>query len=251
MDRKDIDSRHIVARYLADQLTDSERQAFETYYVEHPEILQDMEAVAQLKLGLQHLHKRHELDALTRGRRWLIAPRFLAAAAVLLASVALVLFLLRGPSRQPLLAATSGELHTWRGETLPIASTHMLLRTRGSGPDAQIVIGASSESVELLVMPEHDAHPQIYRLALASLDDQGRVTVVAELQGLPRTQEPLPVDCLRRCRVPDAGNPQHVRTECDPRPLSLSIAFALRGLVRQRMQRSVMLPPGRSVRARS
>ena len=47
MDRKFIDDHHIVARYLADQLPDTLREEFEAYYLEHPEVVQELEATAR------------------------------------------------------------------------------------------------------------------------------------------------------------------------------------------------------------
>ena len=66
MDRKYIDDHHVVARYLADHLTDDERQAFEAYYLEHPEAVKEMEAVARFKAGLHHLQQSGELDRLVK-----------------------------------------------------------------------------------------------------------------------------------------------------------------------------------------
>ena len=82
MDRKYIDDHHIAARYLADQLSDADREAFETYYVEHPDVLRDLEAAARMKVGLAQLREAGELDALMIARTWRPNRRFLAAAAV-------------------------------------------------------------------------------------------------------------------------------------------------------------------------
>lgn len=51
MDCKYIEDHHIVARYLADRLSDAERQSFEAYYLANPDVVQDMQAVARLKVG--------------------------------------------------------------------------------------------------------------------------------------------------------------------------------------------------------
>ncbi len=49
MDRKQIDDEHIVARYLADQLTPAEAEAFEAYYTQHPRMVREIEYALRLK----------------------------------------------------------------------------------------------------------------------------------------------------------------------------------------------------------
>ena len=46
MNLKHIYDNHVIERYLADQLDDAEREAFEAYYLQHPEVVSDMESVA-------------------------------------------------------------------------------------------------------------------------------------------------------------------------------------------------------------
>jgi hypothetical protein len=64
MDVKHIDDHHLIERYLAEDLSASECEAFEAYYREHPEIVREMEAVARFKAGLNDLHRVGELDRL-------------------------------------------------------------------------------------------------------------------------------------------------------------------------------------------
>ena len=61
MDRKHIDDQHIVARYLADQLSDSEREAFEAFCAKNPEMFRELEATARFKGGLARLAESGEL----------------------------------------------------------------------------------------------------------------------------------------------------------------------------------------------
>ena len=72
MDRRYIDQQHVVARYLADRVTDNERSEFEAYYLVHPEIVQEMEAAARFKVGLMQLRDSGELPKLLRSK-----PRYL------------------------------------------------------------------------------------------------------------------------------------------------------------------------------
>ena len=101
MDRKYIDENHIAARYLADQLSDSEREAFESYYVEHPEVMQELEVAARFKVGLMKMREAGELGQLMK--RPAPFPRtlqFAAAAAVIVAAIGISIFYLRGSTRR-------------------------------------------------------------------------------------------------------------------------------------------------------
>ena len=66
MDRRYIDDQHVVARYLANRLTDEEREAFEAYYLEHPDMGQEMEAAIRFKVGLMRLRETGELAPLVQ-----------------------------------------------------------------------------------------------------------------------------------------------------------------------------------------
>ena len=81
MDRQYIDDHHIVARYLADRLPEPEREAFETYYLEHPEIVREIEAAARFKSGLAQLRDSGELAVLLKPAPWYARWQYLALAA--------------------------------------------------------------------------------------------------------------------------------------------------------------------------
>jgi hypothetical protein len=174
MTRRYIDDHHIVARYLADQLSDSEREAFEAYYVEHPEIMQELEATAALKVGLMQLRDTGALDRLMKQPQLTKGQRVLAAmAAVTIVGIALATFMLPPPVPAPPLMASPSQLLDKRGAPLPIAATHTLMRTRGSEYDAEIDLPAKPHVIELRVLPEYDSSSGRYRIALSVLDAQG------------------------------------------------------------------------------
>ena len=81
MDRQYIDDHHIIARYLADRLPEPERDAFEAYYLEHPDLLREIEAAARFKSGLAQLRDSGELGALLEATPWYARWRYLAIAA--------------------------------------------------------------------------------------------------------------------------------------------------------------------------
>ena len=82
MDRNQIEAEHIVARYLADQLSPAEAEAFESYYTQHPSMVREIEYELRLKEGLATLRDRGQLDALLKARRWRWALPLSIAAAV-------------------------------------------------------------------------------------------------------------------------------------------------------------------------
>jgi hypothetical protein len=198
MDRRYIDDNHVVARYLADRLTDEERDAFEAYYLEHPDVVQELEAAARFKVGLMRLRDSGELTSMLRPAPRRKTWQYLAAAAAVAAVAIGALLLVRGPQTQPLLAASVEALHRTSGALPEIASTHAILRTRGSAVDAEIPLPPAGEVIELLVLPEFTAERYRVRLFRMSADDS--LQSVAELGGLapaPDTFVPVFVDGSR------------------------------------------------------
>jgi hypothetical protein len=182
MDRRYIDDHHVVARYLADQLADAEREAFENYFIQHPETVKELEAAARFKIGLMQLRDSGELNQLLQPSRpkWWHRP-FAAAAAVAIVAIALSTFLLPQPA--PLLVTASSTLVNRRGTPLPIAARYTILRTRGATSDAEVTRPSKPHAIELRVLPEYETEPARYRLSLSRLDgDQSHE--VAALEGL-------------------------------------------------------------------
>ena len=61
----------------------AEREAFEAYYLEHPEIVQEMEAAARFKVGLAQLRDSGQLEALMKPTPFFRQERFMGIAASL------------------------------------------------------------------------------------------------------------------------------------------------------------------------
>jgi hypothetical protein len=185
MDRQYIDDRHVVARYLADQLADDERQAFEAYYLEHPEILQELEATARFKIGLMQLRDAGKIGALLEPQPWYRRTRYLAAVAAAAAVVIGVLtFNARNPAPRPLLIASADALVEQFGSSIRIAGTYTIMRVRGSAYDADIELPASPQIIALRVLPEVVAEPPRYRVTLASIADDESVHEIASVAHL-------------------------------------------------------------------
>lgn len=178
MDRQYIDDHHIVARYLADQLPEAEREAFEAYYLEHPDMVREIEATARFKAGLAQLQASGELSVLLKSPPWYARWRYLAiaAAAVVIIGVA---FYIRTPA-PPLMAANLSALE---GPST-IASSHAVLRRRGSVFDAEVTLPSTGEAIELRVLPEFTATDPHYRISLARLDQDDQKEPLAEIERL-------------------------------------------------------------------
>jgi len=198
MNRSYIDDQHVVARYLADQLSESERRAFETYLREHPEVVQEIEEAAQLKAGLRQLQDSGELEHLQKAqpRQTHFLARVLrrnarttAVAAVALAAIVGVLWLKPGMSSGPWIAATATVLIGSLGEPLPIGSTYTILRTRGSEADADIELPRTPQALSLRILPENPIRTGLYRVTLYSIAGDKAPRQVATLQGLAAAED--------------------------------------------------------------
>jgi hypothetical protein len=196
MDRNYIDEHHIVARYLADRLSDAEREAFEAYYLEHPDVVQDMEAVARLKVGLARLQESGELGKSLAATRFPRNYYFAAAAAVVIAAVALLFLYVREPLQQhPLLAASAAILLDKSGAPVTVTATHLVLRTRSSAAyDIEITVDDSPQAIELRVLPEVEADPARYRVEIFSEPAGGEPQSLAAVGNLaPNAEGFVPV----------------------------------------------------------
>jgi hypothetical protein len=190
MDRKYIDDHHIAARYLADQLSDGEREAFEAYYVDHPDVMQDLEAAARIKVGLVKLHEAGQLEPLLgRAARPSRVLQYSAAAAVLVAVIGLSLFSLRGPAPPTLLAASPAALANDQGIPPPVSRMLTLLAARGSGQEAEIALSATPVITELRLRTNFEHEPPSYRVTLSAIGQDGEATLLGEVRELPGTEE--------------------------------------------------------------
>jgi hypothetical protein len=183
MDRRQIDSEHIVARYLADQLSPPEAEAFEAYYTQHPGIVREIEYALRLKEGLATLRDRQELDALIhapRATRW---GTTLSVAAVLIAALIGGWTWLGSRSPPPSLAPTLDELVAESKQAMPLGGKYLLVRTRGAAAALQIPIPAQRSALELQMLPSAGAEGAPYTLSLSRLED-GKTTPIDEATGL-------------------------------------------------------------------
>jgi hypothetical protein len=185
MDRNYVADRHVVARFLSDQLSEEELQAFEEYMLAHPEVVHELESTARLKVGLHKLNETGELTRLLKPKAFFGDTPYTALAA----SVAILalgsFFIFRNVSHEPPTLAASVGVFVDRPEArLPIGHAYAILRTRGNSYDAEIELPAHSQAIELRVLPEVAAHPARYRATLARIADDDSLREMGTVGGL-------------------------------------------------------------------
>jgi anti-sigma-K factor RskA len=183
----------VLNRYLADQLSASEREEFERRMVESPDVLQEVEAVARLKVGLFTLRKSGDLDTIIAAQRRAPQTNWFALAATV-AAVAIGIVVWRGESTtaSPILTASLSALVDDRGAALPLVGRHAVLSTRADGDyDAIIESPQKAGALELRVLPDTTAGgaDARYRVQLTRVLDDGTLVPVAEVGDLPAQED--------------------------------------------------------------
>lgn len=182
----------IVSRYLGDQLTEAERKAFEARLISDPDALQELEATARLKVGLQRLRDTGELPSLLRSAPPFGKPSLLALAAalgMLVIGVAL-LRMSAGISNPPVLAAVAAALVDEQGNPLPVTATKAMFARRTEGYDAVLQQALAPQAVALrLLPPRTQVESQRYRVSLFRVRDEGVTEFVSSTAGLQPTAD--------------------------------------------------------------
>jgi hypothetical protein len=180
------DDATLANRYLAGQLSDAERSALETELTENPDVLRELEATARLKVGLEKLRERGELDALLRPAQAWRSPYLVALAAglgVLVIGAFLVRGTMQGAGEQVLVAAVSSLVDT-SGNTLPVARTFAVFRKRVEAYDAVVELPPTRQAIEIRVLPETVANPPSYQVSLSRMRDDETLDPVATVSGV-------------------------------------------------------------------
>jgi hypothetical protein len=161
-----------------------ERESFEAYFLEHPELLIELNRTAQFKSGLIDLRDSGALTKLLKATPWWQSPRVIAiAASLVLVVVAGGIWLDWQVTSRPLLATSVAALSSRFQSTMPIASSFDIQRTRSSSYDATIKIPTNSAAIELRIKPEALAQPARYRIALGTISSDGSVKLLTEVTG--------------------------------------------------------------------
>jgi hypothetical protein len=174
-------------RYLAGQLTESERAAFETELESNRVTLRELEATARLKVGLERLRETGELDAMLRPTS-LTRQLIVGLAATVALGVIGLSFLLgyvkQSHSSLPLLAALPAALVANQGTALPVAGPVAVFRKRQDSYDAVIELPATPQAIQIRVLPQVAIGADRYRVSLAHLRDDRSLDAPASVAHL-------------------------------------------------------------------
>lgn len=227
MDRAQIDSEHLVARYLSGRLDPSEEAAFDVYCQHHPEIYSEIEASLWLREGLCALHHRGELTQLVSRPTRHYRPWALAAAVAGCAFLVVWIGRLVWSDRHdlipstPLLASSPTALSSRANVRLPVTAPYSLMRSRDTAPESAIALPASPAAVEVRVLPSQFDPAARYRITLQSEVTGGAASSVADLAAGPDRYVVVYIDSAqlrpgdyRLVLAPSAGNaaPGHAET---------------------------------------
>src|SRR5262245_39148587 len=165
----------IASRYLAGQLTEPERAAFEADLESDAATLNELEATARLKVGLARLRENGELDALLRPTSTFRQVLIGLAATVTIAVIAIsfIAGYVRQSTSLPMLAATPASFVDAQGRALPVAATVAVFTKRAAEYDALVELPADRKVIALRALPQAGASAGHYRVSLGRLRADG------------------------------------------------------------------------------
>jgi hypothetical protein len=211
----------LASRYLDDQLTPQERDAFEAKLISDPEVVQELERVARLKVGLAKLAESGELEALVhRPASETRRPAWAWAASIALVILAVGLWRTETDvTRAPMLAASLKALPVAASIASGSIERYTMLRTRSVDYDAIVIARPTAPIAELRILPGDTAHgpsfrATVYRLTADSekavaraeglvADDSGYLTAYLDTSKL----SPGPYAFVIESSIPDDGSP--------------------------------------------
>jgi hypothetical protein len=173
----------IASRYLADQLSDSERQSFEVRLIEDPAVLRELEATARMKMGLRELRREGHLDNLVENRNKGSLWAFGIAAAVAVLAIGLGVWRPDAP-KSAMIAASVTALVDDSGHPLRVAGSYAVLRKRADAYDATIALPAERRAIELRILPGAVAPGNSYQITLAQIDGRIPARVIGAVEML-------------------------------------------------------------------
>ena len=165
-------------RFLAHQLSESERALIEAELRSNPDLIEELEAAARFKIGLQRLRDAGELDGLLapRGSSWLRSLRGSAFAVAAVALVVVGAVLVRLSTVPMALAASAAELAPGKTADLPVSRTYLVIRRRALAERVSIDLPATRQAIKLRIQPRPEVRAP-YRVAITPVPGRGAATV--------------------------------------------------------------------------
>jgi hypothetical protein len=181
--RPHLEDPETAVRYLADKLSNAEREAFEEYYLAHPKVVEEMELDAKFKAGLICIRDANELDRLATvsKRPWGMAP--LAIAASLLVAVITTL-VFRYVVPEVVLASSIAALRHPLGSQPAVAATYTLVPTRAGLYHAEIPLPNSPQAIRLQVVLDIEPPIPPLEVTLTAVADNASRTDLVVLRQL-------------------------------------------------------------------
>ncbi len=195
-----MDGEHTIERYLADQLSENEAEAFERRCAEDPRFYRDIEARLRLKEGLAVLRDRGTLDAALHGPRegrWVLRVAAGVILALLCAGVWRQIELPSVSSPGPMLTAVLGSTPG----SLPVTATYRLERSRGAPPAISLASSQAPGAIELQILPSNFDPSGHYDVELSQLDPGPAARPFGELRGLSPAADRYVTVYLNRVRL--------------------------------------------------
>lgn len=175
-----IDDQDLIARYLANQLSEQERENFEAHFLEHPNVLRELNRTAQFKAGLAMLRDEGLLEPTLAAPPWWRSTKVLAAAASVTALALVAFWMLTVQPSSELIAGSPSQLSALPGYSLTVADSLVIQRTRTTSYDATIKPPKGAAAIELRVRPETVSQSGRYRVTLSRISDGNAIVKAAE-----------------------------------------------------------------------
>jgi hypothetical protein len=165
-DQDDIRAERDARRYVLGRMTEEEEQRFEISMLEHPEIAVHVKVTRQLRVGLQRLAERGDLDRLPAGPSRAKSWGALASAAVVALAVGagLLSYLRQSESLHSVIAGSPTRLGFASSGTGTPAS-YVLAHTRGH-PNGPLIRITESGPIEIRILPDLPDSSGNYRVTL-------------------------------------------------------------------------------------
>lgn len=160
-------------RFLTHQLSQAERALVEAELRSNPDFIDDLEAAARFKIGLQKLREAGELDSLLvpRHTRRPSPLRGLAFAVAAMALVVVGAVLVRLAAAPVMIAASIEELAPGQAASLPLSRTYSVMRRRTLADRVSIQRPATRQALKLRILPQPEIQPP-YRISIATVEAQ-------------------------------------------------------------------------------